>query len=516
MIKLFSRNVDSATDDVAPKAAVAVFTRSRELAAAVSAACDCGGLKASLYENGSKLLRSSDSAPLLAVLWDARADAPDWEGLAALPAGAVVCILGGASPTPDETPFPLPVINIAPDAAPQAVGAAVAGLAGQLGTARRLANTEETLAETERRLAEAVQEARGLKEHVEFYELQRNQLSEVVRRTAYLGQLSKEINSLDIDRIFNICVTKVPKIVDATLASVYLHDAESGELILKQSNHPYRITDRVIVGAAPQSLMALAMERKATLLVRDMDAFALGARKAIDRSHAKKYATRSCMIVPLMNDNQVIAVLNLADKANGAPFDEVRDLPLVDHISQFIGIAMRNCQLYQEVWQLAKSDALTGFMNHNAFFDELHRAMARSQRSGASLALIILDVDNFKLFNDVHGHQVGDMILGQVAEIIRANVRTSDVPARYGGDEFAVILSDTDVDRAGIVAERIRRGIADNQLMLDGQNFFVTISAGVAQYRPGQSLSDIVNDADAALYNSKSRGRNTVSTCARV
>ena len=151
-------------------------------------------------------------------------------------------------------------------------------------------------------------------------------------------------------------------------------------------------------------------------------------------------------------------------------------------------------------------------MNHNAFFDELHREMSRAQRTGAHLSLVLMDVDNFKLFNDIHGHQVGDMILSQVAQIIRSNIRSIDVPARYGGDEFAIILTDADTARAELVAERIRRATAANQLLLDGRNFFVTVSAGVAQHVKGQSISDIVSAADEALYASKSRGRNTVST----
>ena len=219
----------------------------------------------------------------------------------------------------------------------------------------------------------------------------------------------------------------------------------------------------------------------------------------------------SCIVAPLVSDNKVMAVLNLADKINKTPFDEVRDLPLIDHICQFIAIALRNCELYQKVWHLAKTDALTGFINHKAFFDELHREIARVRRNKTNLSLILLDVDNFKLFNDVHGHQVGDMILTQVASLIRGNVRTVDAAARYGGDEFAVILSDTETERAEAVAERIRRAIASNQLTLDGQTFFVTISAGVAQYRMGQTLADMVNEADSALYKAKSKGRNAVA-----
>jgi diguanylate cyclase (GGDEF)-like protein len=256
--------------------------------------------------------------------------------------------------------------------------------------------------------------------------------------------------------------------------------------------------------------MSLAVKRKATLLIRDIDTFAKGLHRPLDRTYSEKYTAGSCIVVPLMSGDQVIAVLNLGDKIGGGKFDEITDLPLVDHISQFIGIALRNCQLYEKVSRQAKTDGLTGFINHNAFFDELNREIERCRRTGGELSLILLDVDNFKLFNDVHGHQVGDRVLKEVARTIKQSVRAIDTPARYGGDEFAVILCDTDLNRGELVAERIRRAIAANPMTLDGKAFSITISAGIAPYRPGWTASDMVNEVDGALYAAKSRGRNAV------
>lgn len=207
-----------------------------------------------------------------------------------------------------------------------------------------------------------------------------------------------------------------------------------------------------------------------------------------------------------------MAVLSLADKAGGGHFDEMGDLPLIDHISQYIGIALRNCQLFEKVRLQARTDGLTDFVNHNAFFDELNREIERARRSGGNLSLILLDVDNFKLFNDVHGHQVGDKVLREVAQTIKHSVRAVDLPARYGGDEFAVILSDTDLARGELVAERIRRAIASNPMALDGKAFSITISAGVTQYVSGQTPSQMVSEVDSALYKAKSNGRNAVAS----
>ena len=304
----------------------------------------------------------------------------------------------------------------------------------------------------------------------------------------------------------------MPRIVDASLVSVYFHNEEKREIVLKGSNHPYPLTERISLDETPECLMSVALKRKATLLIRDVDTFQKTLHTPIDRTYAGKYKTKSCIILPLASGEQVIAVLNLADKHDGTCFDEIRDLPLVDHIGQFIGIALGNCMLYEKVSLQARTDGLTNFINHNAFFDELNREIERVRRRSGTLSLILLDVDNFKLFNDVHGHQVGDKILQQVAQKIRQSIRAVDVPARYGGDEFAVICGDTDLKRGVLVAERIRRAVASHPMTHDGQAFSITISAGVAEYAAGLSATEIVNKVDAALYQAKSCGRNTVAS----
>jgi diguanylate cyclase (GGDEF)-like protein len=164
---------------------------------------------------------------------------------------------------------------------------------------------------------------------------------------------------------------------------------------------------------------------------------------------------------------------------------------------------------------LALNDGLTGLANRRHFEETLAREFNRAARTGASLALVMLDVDFFKKYNDLYGHPAGDVCLCQIGQAItQARGRAADLPARYGGEEFAVLLPDTDLEGALAVAEKIRRGVEALQLAHAGNpRQIVTISAGVHAQCPrnGGSSLGLVQAADRALYAAKNDGRNAVS-----
>lgn len=490
--------------------AVGLLSTDQELRTSLEEALGKYDVELRHVKSAGKLVRAARNGRLDVVVWDTETAGNDWRHLSRLDADVTALLVGPASPPEDLATDAQVLVLPATRGASRGQAAARSILENCL-AARRLSQSQSRVTELETELSDALALTESLKEHCEFYELQRSRLADTIKKTAFLGQLSKEINCLDVDKIVCLCTTKMPQIIDASLCSMYFVEEANRELVLKGANHSHPIAERISLDEEPPSLMALAVKRKATLLVRDLDALERGLNASIDRTYCKQYKTGSCIVVPLVSGDQVLAVLNLADKANGDRFDEIQDLPLVDHISQFIGIALKNCQLYEEVRLQARTDGLTDFINHNAFFDELSREIERSRRTGGYLSLVILDVDNFKLFNDVHGHQVGDMVLKEVAETIKSSIRTIDVPSRYGGDEFVIILPDTELERGHLVAERIRRAIASNTVTLEGRSFSITVSAGVTQYKPGQTSSQVVNDVDSALYEAKSRGRNTVA-----
>jgi diguanylate cyclase len=156
----------------------------------------------------------------------------------------------------------------------------------------------------------------------------------------------------------------------------------------------------------------------------------------------------------------------------------------------------------------ARTDALTGLSNRRAFDDELKRRLNEFSHKGTAVTLVLLDIDFFKKFNDTHGHQVGDEVLRQVAKTLRKQAREMDLPCRYGGEEFGVILPATDVAGACSVAERIRKAVEEAEITSEGKTLKVTCSLGLSEVRKSDDPAKIIRRADDALYASKKAGRN--------
>jgi diguanylate cyclase len=165
----------------------------------------------------------------------------------------------------------------------------------------------------------------------------------------------------------------------------------------------------------------------------------------------------------------------------------------------------------EEARRQAMSDPLTSVANRKAFDERLAKEMAAANESGSDLALVLLDIDHFKRFNDSFGHVIGDEALKLVAHALVAGVKGRDMVARYGGEEFAVILPATSIAHALGLANGLGAAVKGRRMLLKstGRDLGrITVSLGVARYRPGESASDLVRRADAALYAAKNRGRD--------
>lgn len=173
-------------------------------------------------------------------------------------------------------------------------------------------------------------------------------------------------------------------------------------------------------------------------------------------------------------------------------------------------IALENAHLHELVQEQAVTDELTSLANRRQFLDALAHELARSARSAETTSLVLCDLDDFKTVNDRFGHPAGDEVLRVVGRVLRETVRELDVPARLGGEEFAVVLPNTMLDGAVRLAERIRVAIAEAAIVVGGNRIPVTVSLGVATHADSETLEDLMQQADRCLYAAKEAGKNVV------
>jgi diguanylate cyclase (GGDEF)-like protein len=189
-------------------------------------------------------------------------------------------------------------------------------------------------------------------------------------------------------------------------------------------------------------------------------------------------------------------------------------LTLVDRLRVNNSTVSEGLRLQQVYKRHAMTDELTGLHNRRWLDGTLKRQIRRSSMNRHSLALLMVDIDHFKSYNDRFGHLAGDHVLYAVAHTMLNNIRPTDLIARFGGEEFVVLLPDTDIAGAQIVAERIRQAVAGAVVMMSDESILppVTVSIGIAPMKPFASAEDLLATADSALYRAKERGRNCVGT----
>lgn len=173
-------------------------------------------------------------------------------------------------------------------------------------------------------------------------------------------------------------------------------------------------------------------------------------------------------------------------------------------------LARDRTQMVEKLKKLSITDDLTGLYNSRHFYHQLAAEIKRYTRYKRPLALLMLDIDHFKHFNDTYGHLEGDQILSKIGGLITTGLRTMDTAYRFGGEEFTVILPETDANAAAAVAQRIRDEVEKTKLSINSEGN-ITLSIGVTEYADGEAISDFVKRADQAMYRSKEKGRNCIS-----
>lgn len=225
----------------------------------------------------------------------------------------------------------------------------------------------------------------------------------------------------------------------------------------------------------------------------------------------------SCALLPLHRSGELIGCLNFGS-CDPERFQRSHGVDFLKHLSDIAAVCLENAVNRSRLVRSGITDVLTGLYNRRYLQHRLTDELARARRERRPLACAMLDVDHFKPINDQWGHPAGDKVLAQIAHVIREECRESDIPVRYGGEEFAVLLPGAGLDEAAQVAERIRAAVEKSEFVLPGGHALrLTISAGVSCAQAGQADEELkprgdrlIAEADVQLYRAKSAGRNRV------
>ena len=275
--------------------------------------------------------------------------------------------------------------------------------------------------------------------------------------------------------------------------------------------------------ALDATLTAALRNGESVIQHRDDEGLAPGAAARMDEA-----GEQIVVWVPFRMKDETLGAMRLGDRSGDRQFAE-SELSFARALGEHAAIALNNARLYAQIEDLAMKDGLTGLANHRRFYDRLAEELERGRRYDAPVALLMLDIDDFKRLNDTYGHPAGDEVLRRIGAIMLEELRSGDLAARYGGEEFCVILPNTDArgpcdadgahasgghrEGAAALAERLRRRIAacDVRTGPDHAAIKTTVSIGVSSFpRTADGMDDLVASADAALYAAKRAGKDRV------
>ncbi len=224
-----------------------------------------------------------------------------------------------------------------------------------------------------------------------------------------------------------------------------------------------------------------------------------------------RFKTRSVVAVPLRSKGKVLGVIELINNTQAKPFTN-DDLAMLSGIADYVAIAIENARNFERIQELTTMDEHTGLYNARHLRSLLDREVARATRFKHPLSLIFLDLDRFKQVNDTHGHLIGSALLQEVGQLLLGTIRQVDSGFRYGGDEFAVLLLETETSGARLIGERIRDRFRERRFLESrGYSLQLTASIGVASFPDHATTSNgLLEAADRAMYRVKAAGRNDV------
>jgi diguanylate cyclase (GGDEF)-like protein len=343
-------------------------------------------------------------------------------------------------------------------------------------------------------------------------ELQRLR-SELEYRSRFADSLQhflERISGPNPENTYNSIVSNSKELLQSERASLLLLDEESNELILKAASG--LATDPALVSPirVGEGISGEVITTGQPLIVTDVRS---SGRKPAPPE--RSYKTESFISYPIAIGGRKVGVLNVTDKSSGQPFNEI-DLTLLDMIGPQMAVALERAEWQERATEfqlMSITDSLTGLPNRRYLEERLAEELNRSKRYDYPMSFLMIDIDDFKAYNDKNGHQAGDLALQITAHCLKAALRSADVASRYGGEEFCILLPQTGLAEAGATADRIRHRVNTTHYPHGKTQPLgrVTISVGVSTFSPIINTSEnIIAAADRALYQAKSRGKDRV------
>jgi diguanylate cyclase (GGDEF)-like protein len=340
----------------------------------------------------------------------------------------------------------------------------------------------------------------------------REELERRVRAATHLRAFTEVVNSARPEDAYTTILRHSAELLKAERGSLLLFDERAGELLVKAAVGPRAEVTRETRVRIGEGVAGAVMREGRPAVVRDVSKVSgWNPASALERS----YKTKSFISYPISVGGRKVGVLNVTDKAGGGAYDEI-DLGLLDMIAPQMALALDRVEWHSKATQfqlLSITDPLTGLVNRRYLEERLQEEVDRSKRHRFAMSFMMVDIDDFKAYNDAHGHQAGDLALEMTAQCLKTALRSADVAARYGGEEFSILLPQTGLAEARAIGERIRRRIERTQFPHgDSQpHGAVTVSIGVSCF--GAELdtpAEVIRAADRALYAAKARGKNCI------
>jgi diguanylate cyclase (GGDEF)-like protein len=315
---------------------------------------------------------------------------------------------------------------------------------------------------------------------------------------------SESLKHIDTEDPWQSLTQKTAEILKAERASLLLFNDKAGSFDIKALiGSTVKFDDEVEVG---RRVARVVFARKEPVLVGDVNRTGLPPAPA-----ERHYRTSSFISCPINVGNRTIGVMSFTDRVGGGTFRR-NSVELFQAIAPQLAMAIDHAALREragEFEQLSVTDPLTGLLNRRYIETRLLEEIRRSNRNGSPMSFLMIDVDHFKSYNDEFGHPAGDDALKMVGHVMRQTLRGADVAARFGGEEFSILLPQTTADEAAAIAERLRANIQNTNF----PHRRVTVSVGIASCSADLCISaDLISAADKALYEAKRKGRNRVQS----